>query len=121
SADDQLLTHDGYRYVFVTGPTPAIPDGEVLRPLLRYMSTDGPVPVVVASAAVGDDPEATRDNAIQPILNDAALKDAVSTVDDLESFPGLAASVLALKQLDNDVHGHYGVGDGVSALLPSGS
>ena len=83
------------------------------------MAATGPTPVVVASAAVGDDPERTRNAVVGPIRSDEPLKKNVSTVDDLESFDGLAAVVLAVEDLDNDVHGHYGVGDGATSLPPA--
>ena len=54
---------------------------------------------------------------VGPIRQSNPLNKNVSTVDDLESFDGDAAVVLALEDL-NDLHGHYGVGNGASSLLP---
>ena len=42
----------------------------------------------------------------------------LSTVDNLESFMGEAASVLAVEDLAVPRVGHYGVGPGADRLLP---
>ncbi|MCU1453572.1 MAG: mctB [Acidimicrobiales bacterium] len=121
SSDDKLLTTDSLRYVVVSGQGAKVPDADMLLPMLRAMTaTSGTAPVVMASAGVGDDPEQTRGLAITPIRNDDVLRHGVSTVDDLEMFSGLAATVLALQDLGRDVHGHYGVGDGATSQLPIG-
>lgn len=116
---DQVLTQQGYRYVVVTGATPDVPDASFLRPLLRDMAADQPAPVVAASAAVGDDPEAVRSLPIKPLIDDDSIGARVSTVDDLESFSGVAAVVMSLEDLGQGRRGHYGVGEGAKSLLPS--
>jgi hypothetical protein len=117
SADDLLLTGTGYRYVIVSGFGAAVPDSQFVLPLVNDLGGTQPAPVVVASAAVGDDPEKTRLVTVGAIRETDPLNKNVSTVDDLESFDGDAAVVLALEDL-NEVHGHYGVGNGASSLLP---
>ncbi len=117
SKNDLLLTTPGYRYVIVSGPDATVPDTQFLRPLVLDLAQSGPTPAVVASAAVAPDPETNRTVTVGPIRKDDVTKKNVSTVDDLESFDGDAAVVLALEELV-EVHGHYGVGDGASSLLP---
>ncbi|MDQ6695838.1 MAG: copper transporter [Actinomycetota bacterium] len=117
SADDLLLTTGGYRFVFVSGAGAAVPDQDFLRPVAVDLGGTEPAPVVFASAAVGDDPEATRLVSVRAIRELDPVNKNVSTVDDLESFDGDAAVVLALDDLI-EVHGHYGVGDGATSLLP---
>ncbi len=119
SEDAEILDQHGYRYVFVSGPEVALPDDVVLLPLLRGLVTDGGAPAVLASAAGGDDPEATREAVVGAVRGDEELSAAVSTVDDLESFDGLVATLFALEQLAGDIHGHYGVGEGATAPLPA--
>jgi len=114
-----LLTARGYRYVVVSGSSASISDSDFVIPLLHAMTADGPAPVVVASAAIGDDPEADRAQTIGPLLKDAALSNRITTVDDLELFNGLAAVVLSIQDLDRNLHGHYGVGDGAKTQLPA--
>lgn len=117
SADDPLLTTHGYRFVIVSGAGAAVPDQDFLRPVVIDLGGTEPTPVVVASAAVGDDPETTRLLTVAAIRQLDPVSKNVSTVDDLESFDGDAAVVLALDDL-NETHGHYGVGDGATSLLP---
>lgn len=115
-----VLAGGGYRYVFVSEPDVKVPDEDFFLPVLRVLATDGSAPVVVASAALGDDPEGTRVEVVGPIRNDQQLHDAVSTVDDLERYEGLVAVVEAMADLDSDgPHGHYGFGDGADAILPA--
>lgn len=113
-----VLAGGGFRYVFVSGPDPRTPDADFLLPVLRSLAADGPAPVVVASAAVGEEAEETRTATVGAVRGDTALRDELSTVDDLERFSGLLATVSALDDLDAGVHGHYGLGAGVQSELP---
>lgn len=115
---DAILRAFGYRYVVVTGPEPDLPDEDLVLPLLRAMTADAPAPVVVASAATGDDPEAVRLAAIGPIRDDDQIAGRVSTVDDMETLSGIAAVILGLEDLGRDVRGHYGVAEGARSQLP---
>lgn len=115
---DDLLEDEGYRYVVVSGPEPELDDADFVQPLLRAVAEDRPAPVVLASAAAGDDPEAVRSAVVGPVRDDAQLAERVTTVDNLESFPGVAAVILALQDLGRDRRGHYGVGEGATAQLP---
>jgi hypothetical protein len=94
-----------------------VPDQDFIRPVVVDLAGSQPAPVVVASAGVGDHPERTRLATVGPIRALDPVNKNVSTVDNLESFDGDAAVVLALDDL-NEIHGHYGVGDGASSLLP---
>jgi hypothetical protein len=114
-----VMAGGGYRYIVVSGPDPKVPDDELILPVLTRLAHDGPAPVVLASAATGADPESVRNLVVGPVRNDKALASAVSTVDDLEHFWGLLATVLAVKDLGDDARGHYGFGDGVSGPLPA--
>ena len=116
---DNLLTSRGYRYVVVTGSTVTVTDADFVTPVLADMAADGPAPVVVASAAVGDDPESTRTTALAPLIKDNVIGDRVSTVDDLETLNGLVAVVWSVQDLGRDRHGHYGFGDGAKSQLPA--
>ncbi len=118
SKSDPIVLDGGYRYLFVSGPGADLPDADLLLPLVRALAESPGVPVVVASAAVGDDPEAVRTQVVGPIRDDPAVSQSVSTVDDLESFQGIAATVLALQEAGSGRHGQYGVGQGATAPLP---
>ncbi|MCU1355354.1 MAG: uncharacterized protein JWM89_772 [Acidimicrobiales bacterium] len=109
-----VLAGGGYRYVFVSGPDPKTPDDEFLLPVVANLAANGPAPIVVASAATGADAETNRTLVVGPIRNDKNLASNISTVDDLERFSGLVATVLAVRDLGAPSRGHYGLGDGAS-------
>ena len=122
SEDDPVLVGSDNRYVFASNAAPPVSDDTLLMPMLRHQVEQRPsTALVVESAAVDDDPEATRTTVVGPIRRDDDLSAATSTVDDLESFSGVAATVLALRDVDRDVYGHYGVGGGATAQLPPGT
>jgi hypothetical protein len=113
-----LLSGTGYRYAFVSGAGAAVPDTTFLLPTLRRMAAEGPVPVVLASAAPdGDD----RDAVVAGVRDDAELARLVSTVDNLEWFNGLVSTVLALDEIGRGARGHYGEGRGAAAPIPTGT
>ena len=114
-----LLTARGYRYVVVTGSTATVADATFITPVLSDMAAIGPTPVVVASAAVGDDAEASRTLAITPLIKDDVIGDRISTVDDLETLNGLVAVVWSVQDLGRNRHGHYGFGEGAKSQLPA--
>lgn len=115
---EEALADPGHRYVVVSGPDADVADTQFLHPLLRALTEDGPAPVVVASASVGEEAEATRASVVAPLLEDEQLADRISTVDDLETIGGIAAVVLALDDLGIDRRGHYGIGPGAESQLP---
>lgn len=116
---DEVLATPGHRYVIVSGAGAEVSDGDFFRPLLRAMTEDGPAPVVVASAAVGEGAEADRDAVVGPLLAEDVIAARVTTVDDLESLSGLMAVMLGLDDLGRDRRGHYGVGPGADSQLPA--
>lgn len=122
AAIDQLLVQQGYRYVVVTGPTADLTDPDFVQPLVKALAADGPAPVVVASAAVADDPQAmeeVRSSSLTPLISDELISNRITTVDDLEEFSGIAAVVLSVQDLAQGRHGHYGVGDDADTQLPT--
>lgn len=120
--DNRVVLAPGVRFVAVSGPGAGVPDDSLLLPMLVDMAAAGPAPVVAAQAGVdvdGQTADETRTVFVGPIRADDALKDRISTVDDLESFAGWAGVVLALQDLASGQFGHYGVGDGADRLLPA--
>jgi hypothetical protein len=116
-----VLAGGGLRYLVVSGPEPATPDADFLLPVLRAMAADGPVPVVLASAAVGEQAEESRTAVVGAVRDDSDLRGDISTVDDLERLSGLLAAVWALDDLDAGIRGHYGLGDGRQSETPGGT
>jgi hypothetical protein len=74
---------------------------------------DKPGPIVVAGSSTGGD-----GNLVAQVRGDSTLSKQVSTIDNVATPQGRAATLLALLyQLSGKV-GHYGVGNGATALLP---
>jgi hypothetical protein len=124
-ADVVSLPASGLRIVVVSGQDIAVPETDVLVPLLSDMSAEGPVPVVVAAptptSSGDDDPvdPGTVDGLVAAVRSDDALKAAMSTVDDLERVAGRVAVVLATEDaIPGAEGGHYGLGDGAQRVLP---
>jgi hypothetical protein len=117
-SSDPLVLGGNYRYIFVTGPGADVADSDLLLPLVQDLGATAGVPLLVATAAVPPDPEANRTVALKPIRDDAALTKNVSTVDDLESFDGVAAAILGVQELGDGRHGQYGWGEGATSPLP---
>jgi hypothetical protein len=123
-----LVPESGLRVVAVTGPGADVADDAFLGPVLLGSAaidiTDpgAPPPVIVTAHATvpppeGDEP-APEPSLVELLRGDDALRERVSTVDDLESFAGLAATVLALAHGPGGQTGHYGTQDDAQSLLP---
>ncbi len=116
------LPSSGVRVVVVDGPGATVPASDLVQPILADLATDAPVPVVAVQPSTSGDPAA--DEAWAPLVaavrDDDALRDRVSTVDDLDQVAGGAATILALADArpGGPVVGHYGIGNGASRLLP---
>ena len=82
-----------------------------------------PPPVIVvahATAEVPDDGEGAPQRSLVELLRaDEQVRERLSTVDDLDSFAGLAAAVLALAHGSGGLAGHYGLQDDAQSLLPA--
>jgi hypothetical protein len=55
---------------------------------------------------------------VGPLRENAVVAPKLSTVDNLESFIGQVAAVLAVEDLTRSAVGHYGVGPRATSLLP---
>jgi hypothetical protein len=120
------LPAGGLRIVVVSGQGAAVPDADVMVPLLTDLAGEGPVPVVVSAATPTEteDDEPLPAGAVDPLVaavrGDGTLKDRMSTVDDLERVAGRIATMLALRDATPGADpGHYGMGDGAQRQLPA--
>ena len=103
-------------------PSPDVPDAAFLLPLVR--DTGGRPPRAGRRGRRGHGRRRRRPSAtitLQPYLDDDAVAERISTVDDLEDFSGVAAVVLSLSDLGLDRRGHYGYGEGRTQLPPDSS
>ncbi|MGI9032943.1 MAG: copper transporter [Acidimicrobiales bacterium] len=109
------LPSSGVRVVLVSGAGADVGDDQVAVPLAQDLAQSAGRLVAAES---GQDTPGGRGVFMGLLLNDSAVWSRISTVDDLESSMGQAAAVLALDDLSVPRTGHYGVGAGVSRLLP---
>ena len=104
------------RIVVMSGAGAELSDDEVAIPLVRGLA--GIKPGVIAVEA-GTDQPGGREVFVGPLRRDRQLTPTVSTVDDLEAFPGRAAVVVLLRQPVTAPAGHYGVGPQAQRELPA--
>lgn len=121
----------GLRLVVVAGGGSVLGDGDLLDALVERVAADvvegQPGPVVVAAQRGpepgadlpdGTDPDAERVAFVGPLRDSDTLRGRLSTVDHLERFSGLLATVLAVEHGGAGQRGHYGVGPGAQGLVP---
>ena len=122
-----LVPDSDLRVVVVTGGEATADPflGAVLRRSAAIAQTDpaAPPPVLVAAHATRPAPAEGEEEAPAPTLvellrAEEGVRDRLSTVDDLDSFAGLAAVVLAVAHGIDGQTGHYGMQDDAQSLLP---
>lgn len=122
-ADDPLLERTGYRYVFVTQPGLDPTADALLLDLLPDTETDPPLPAVVVSVTVPEPEDGAEEpgpTAVAQIRDDAARSGLYDTVDDIDTYLGLSSTVTVLGEDEGAAAGHYGQGEGATALAPAG-
>jgi hypothetical protein len=111
-----ILEVPGYRYVFVTTPSVTPTQTSLLMRLLPARADAEAPPAVVVSPSESDD--STVVTAVDRVRGSSDLSARYGTVDDLDTFTGLVATVLSLESIDTRDPGHYGQGEGATAILP---
>jgi len=106
----------GLRVVIVSGAGADVGDDLVALPLARDL---GQSPGRLVAGESGQDTPGGRGVFVGLVRKDDALASRVSSVDNLESPMGQAATVLALEALAGPRTGHFGVGPGAQRLLPA--
>jgi hypothetical protein len=118
--DDPILEQTGYRYVFVGS---ADPDPAGTEVLLSLLPADDGVDALPAIVAAGTQAPPAEDEELVPtvvarVRADDARAERYTTVDDIETFAGLASVVISVAEVGEVAPGHYGQADGASAVLP---
>ncbi|HEX7133242.1 MAG TPA: copper transporter [Iamia sp.] len=120
--DSPVLETAGYQYVYVTQPDLDPAADELLVDLLPAVETEPPLPAVVVSPTVPEpepDAEEPAPTAVAQVRADPARSDLYDTVDDIETYLGLQSTVILLRTEGAEA-GHYGQGEGATALAPGG-
>lgn len=101
--------------VLITGAPYSDKDAAKLNGALKFVAEqfDRVGPLVVAGSGTGGD-----GNLVAAVRRDTTLAKQVSTVDNVATPQGRAATLLALVEQVEGRVGHYGVGGGATALLP---
>jgi hypothetical protein len=110
-----VLPVAGTRSVIVSGAGARLDDDTTTMPFVTQLALGG-APVVAAEA--GQDTPGGRGVFVGLVRNRAETAALVSTIDNLESFIGQAAGVLAVRDIGREPAGHYGVGPGAQRLIP---
>jgi hypothetical protein len=117
--DTPILEVPGYRYVFVTTPSVTLAQTNLLMRLLPARTGTAVPPAIVVSPSEPED--STVVTAIDRVRASDDLSSRYGTVDDLDTFTGLVSTVLSLESLGSREPGHYGQGEGATAILPPAS
>lgn len=105
----------GTRFVIASGAGAEVGDDLLALPMAASLA-DRPVRLVAVEA--GQDSPGGRAVFVGPLRSDGRVSSRLSTVDNLDSPIGQAATVLALEELGASRVGHFGVGPGAQRLLP---
>ena len=110
------LPRGGVRVALVSGAGANVGDDQVATPLAQALGLSS---ARVVAAEAGQDSPGGRAVFVGLLRKDDVVGPRLSTVDNLESAMGQAATVLALDDLAVPRTGHYGVGPGAQRLLPT--
>lgn len=117
--DELPVLAEGTRMVVVSDAAAAVPDRQLMLPLLRTLAEVRLDLAGLPLLAVGDSPAEDEASFVSSIREDEELAARVSSVDDLEDFAGRLAAIIALADLGEGRTGHYGRGPGAQRLLPA--
>ena len=105
------------RVLLIDGTNGQVNGNEVLAPLSNALVSNR-LRLVVGDVFAQKNGGPKRGAMLAPIRESDALKQAVSTVDDVDLVEGSVASVLALADLNRNVVGQYGYGSGATKSAP---
>lgn len=118
TGDDPILETSGYRYVYLGAPDLDEQQNDVLLSVLPATGPAMPATVITASQA---DPAADEElvpTVVARIRQDDDLLARYNTVDESQTFAGLAATVFTLRDMGIADPGQYGQAEGASSVLP---
>lgn len=122
SQGEPVLEKRGYRYVFLGGPGLDATALNVMTAILPGAAADA-LPAVLVSATIPSaaDGEESGTTIVAQVRSDEDLAALYSTVDDVDTFAGLTATIVVLRDLPSAETGHYGQAEGARAVLPGPS
>jgi len=108
----------GTSVVALLGTDGVLTAKQSLLPLARGAVTAG-LPLAAAEHYRQVEDGLDRASFVGVVRSDPDLTEAISTVDDLEEPSGPTVTLLALSDLGRNVVGHYGFGEGATAVAPT--
>jgi Copper transport outer membrane protein, MctB len=108
------------RVLLVDGTNGQVASNEVVAPLSNAL-TANQLRLVAGEVFDEQDGGPQRGAMLKPVRDSDALKQTVSTVDDLDLIEGRVVTVLALADLSRNVVGQYGYGAGATTSTPEWS
>lgn len=118
--DVRLLAPVGTRFVVVSDAEPDVPNEQLAVPLAAELGEQAALRVLAVEPgkdATAEKP-AQRAAFVGPLRSEDDTNGRLSTVDNLESYRGRIAAVLALADFGAGKVGHYGVGPRASRMVP---
>ncbi|HVF75474.1 MAG TPA: copper transporter [Acidimicrobiales bacterium] len=111
----------GTRFVVVGGHKAEVPDEQLARPFAAALARQAPLRVLAAESEKPGTEEQPPERGlfVGPLRADEEANKRLSTVDNLESYRGRVAAILAIADLGPEGKvGHFGVGPRASRLVP---
>jgi len=121
-ADAPILEETGYHYLYLTQPDLEPTADPLLLDLLPPTQTSPPLPATVVSVTSVDPTDGDEEppvTAVDLVRDDDERSALYSTVDDVDTFLGMLSTVMVLAADEGTVAGHYGQGEGATALTPA--
>ena len=116
--DDPILETTGYRYVYLGAPDLSEEENDILLRLLPATGPALPATVVTASQAAPAADEEVVATVVARVRAVDELRVRYNTVDDTQTFAGLAATVFTLRDMGAVDPGQYGQAEGATSVLP---
>jgi hypothetical protein len=116
--DDPILETTGYRYVYLGAPDLDEAQNQVLMALLPALGPAMPATVISATQTAPAADEEPVPTVVARVRASDDLLAKYNTVDDSQTFAGLAATIFTLRDMGEADPGQYGQADGATSVLP---
>jgi hypothetical protein len=111
----------GSLFVVASGPTASVSNDLLAVPFVRELAELLPSRVAAVEVSPPLTPAKTPQPPFVAALRSGGSNLKLSTVDDLDTYPGRLAAVLAIDNLPSGKTGNYGVTSGSDGLVPTAS
>jgi hypothetical protein len=106
------------RFVLISDDGVEVPNDDLAVPLLEELARGGERLVLAAEPGEADEEGVFRAEFVSELRTRQSLAGLISTIDNVGTFIGRTAAVLAVADLGSGRLGHYGRGRGAETLVP---